>query len=177
MAATVTVLSVSYERLSLLEATQIHLFLSIIVFMLMIGLFTPVSDAFVTAVFACISTPATYTLTYYHSRALRQALAYRFIVRSDGTPIVELGRLWVYEVIALTLSYVMGLLVYASLTNSLDYATYTWAFGIVQGLRAIVLLLAWRLEEMGVEVNHPLVTLMVAITAATIMTTIVLLLS
>jgi len=143
------------------EATQLHLFLSIIILMLLLRFFGVAPELFDTALFSCISLPATYALAYYHARAYRMG---RFVVSKKPEP----ARLWSYEVVALLTSFVMGYIVFAALSGSTDLITFTSAFITVQVMRLLTLLITSRLKDMGVDIQHPAVVMLVSLSTAAI---------
>lgn len=139
---------------------NLHLFLSIIVLILLLRLFSVVPTLFDTALFSCISMPAMYAMTYYHYRVRKEFG--RFVVKRNKL------ELWGYEVIALITSFVMGYLVFTALTGSYDYVTYGSAFIVVQLMRLVVVSVTKSLKNMGVDVNHPLVVVLVSVLVALI---------
>ena len=139
---------------------NLHLFLSIIVLILLLRLFSVVPTLFDTALFSCISMPAMYAMTYYHYHARKEFG--RFVVKRNKL------ELWGYEVVALITSFVMGYLVFTALTGSYDYVTYSSAFIVVQLMRLVVVSVTRSLKNMGVDVNHPLVVVLVSVLVALI---------
>ena len=143
------------------EATQIHLFLSIIILMLLLRFFAVAPELFDVALFSCISMPATYALAYYHARAYRTGM---FVVKKKPEPV----RLWSYEVIALLMSFAMGYMVFAALSGSTDYITFGASFITVQIMRLLTLLISSHLKNMGVDIQHPAVVMVVSLSIAAI---------
>lgn len=143
------------------EATQLHLFLSIIILMLLLRFFGAAPELFDTALFSCISMPATYALAYYHARAYRTG---RFVIKKKPEP----TRLWSYEIIALLTSFVMGYLVFVALSGSTDLIMFASAFITVQVMRLLTLLISSHLKNMGVDMQHPAVVMLVSLSTAAI---------
>jgi len=142
----------------LAEATQLHLFLSIIILMLLLRLFAVSPEAFDVALFSCVSMPVTYTLAYYRARA---RLAGRFVVKKRPEPV----RAWAYETTALLTSFAMGYVVYAALSGSTDLAVYGAAFVTVQMMRLLVLFTTRQLGAV-VDVQHPLAVMLVSLSTS-----------
>jgi len=139
---------------------NLHLFLSIVILILLLRLFAIAPTLFDTALFSCISMPAMYAMTYYHYHARR---GYgRFVVRRDKL------ELFGYEMAALITSFIMGYLVFTALTGSYDLITYSSAFVAVQLMRVMVMYMVRSLRGMGVDVNHPLIVVLVSVMVALI---------
>ena len=141
------------------EATQLHLFLSIILLMLLLRFFAIAPELFDVALFSCVSMPATYALTYYHARMYR---AGRFVVKKKPEPV----RMWVYEAVALLTSFMMGYVVFAALSGSTDYVTFGAAFITVQVMRLLILLITRHLRSVGIDIQHPVVVLLTSLSTA-----------
>ena len=157
-------MSTLYSRLkevAVIEATQLHLFLSIVILILLLRFFSSSPALFDEALFSCISMPATYTLAYYHARAY---VAGSFVVRKHPEPM----RLWSYEVAALLSSFAMAYLVFAALSGSTDLITFGAAFSTVQIIRLLVLIVTSHLRDMGVDVQHPIVVVLTSLSVATV---------
>lgn len=142
------------------EALQLHLFLSIIMLILILRFFEVAPALFDTALFSCISMPATYAMAYYHSRLYREG---KFVLRKRPSP----ERAWMYELVALITSYGMGYMVFVALSGSYDYVTFTIAFATVQFMRVIISVALSHLKATGVDVQRPAVVLLVSLAMAT----------
>jgi len=149
----------SLDDVVLVGATQLHLFLSIIALILLLRLFGVSTDTFDIALFSCVSMPATYALTYYHARIYRVG---RFVTKKTSEPL----RIWTYEVAALVTSYVMGYMVYVALSGISDVATYSIAFVVVQTMRIAIFFMARHLRALGVDIQHPAVVMLIALSTA-----------
>ena len=143
----------------LVQVSQTHLFLAIVILILLSRLFGISPPLFDVALFSCVSTPVTYSIAYYSSRAYRVG---RFITAK--TPRME--RVWLYEVIALTLSLFIGWLVFLAFAPVPDFATYFLAFVLVQVMRVVAVAFVKMLDALGVSYAHPLVALLVAFVIA-----------
>ncbi|RLG50053.1 MAG: hypothetical protein DRN90_00320 [Thermoproteota archaeon] len=146
---------------TLAEVTHIHLFLAIILLMLLLKLFNIAYPLFDTALFACISTPASYTLAYYHARAYKIG---KFVREKNP----ETVRLWSYELVALLVSFIMGYTVFVALTGSTDYIVFSAAFITVQIMRCVTIIMVRNLAKMGVDVQHPGIVVLVALSVASL---------
>ena len=140
---------------------QMHLFLSIVILMLLLRFFGVTPGLFDTALFSCISLPATYALTYYHREAYRVG---RFVIKKKPEPV----RLWSYEFAALIMSYIMGYMVFTALSGSTDYITFTSAFISAQLMRLLCLVLVRSLKNLGVDITHPVVVVLVSLSVAAV---------
>lgn len=143
------------------EGVQLHLFLSIVMLMLMLRFFGVAPDLFDSAIFACISLPATYAMTYYSREAYRVG---KFVVKKKPEPV----RFWSYELVALLTSFVMGYMVFVALTGSTDYITFGSAFITAQIMRILTNMLVSSLKEMGVDVMHPCIVVLISLSIAAI---------
>ena len=143
---------------TLAEATQLHLFLSIVVLMLLTRFFGVAPEGLDVALFSCVSMPATYALTYYHARVYR---AGRFVTRRT-----EPARAWLYETVALLMSFAMGYTVFVALSGTADPITFTAAFVTVQAMRLATILAASTLRGWGIDIQHPAVVMLVSAAAA-----------
>ena len=149
------------DEITVAEATQLHLFLSIIILMLMLRFFAIAPELFDVALFSCISMPASYALAYYHARAYRTG---RFVIRKEPEPI----RLWIYEVVALLMSFIMGYLVFVALSGSTDVITFGAAFITVQIMRVLTIIITSNMRNMGVDIQHPAVVIVTSLSIAAI---------
>ncbi|RLF08512.1 MAG: hypothetical protein DRJ60_00175 [Thermoprotei archaeon] len=154
-------LSSRLDEVTATEATQLHLFLSIIILMLLLRFSAVAPEPFDVALFSCISMPATYALTYYHARAHRMG---RFVARKKPEP----TRLWSHELAALMMSFAMSYIVFAALSGSTNYITFGAAFITVQVMRLLILLVTSHLKNMGVDIQHPIVILLVSLSVAAV---------
>jgi len=154
-------LNTRLDDLVLVEATQLHLFLSIIILMLLLRFFGVTPELFDVALFSCISMPASYALTYYHARIYR---AGKYVVRK--TP--ESLRLWSYETTALLMSFMMGYMVFIALSGSTDIVAYAAAFIAVQTMRIAILIVARNLKNLGVDIQHPVVVTLISVFTAAV---------
>ena len=141
------------------EATQLHLFLSIIIMMLLMRFFATAPELFDQALFSCISMPATYALTYYHARAYRMG---KFVVKKTPEPV----RLWTYELAAMIMSYVMGYIMFLAMSGSSDCMIFSIAFATVQLMRLLIIMLTGNLRNMGVDIQHPVVVMLISLSIA-----------
>jgi len=149
------------DDITLVEATQLHLFLSIIILMLFLRFFASGEDLFTTALFSCVSMPVTYTLTYYKYRAYSTGA---FVTRKNP----EQVRVWAYECVALAMSFVMGYLVFTALSGSTDVAVFTSAFLSSQVMRVGVIAEAKMLKNLGVDIQHPFVVFISSLSVAAV---------
>jgi len=154
-------LSSRLDEVTAAEATQLHLFLSIIILMLLLRFFAVAPELFDVALFSCISMPATYALAYYHARAHKMG---RYVTKKKPEPI----RLWSYEVVALLMSFIMGYLVFVALSGSTDYITFGAAFITVQIMRLLIILVSSNLKNLGVDIQHPAVVMIISLSMAAI---------
>ena len=154
-------LSTRLDEVTAAEATQLHLFLSLLILMLLLRFFATTPELFDVALFSCISMPATYALAYYHARAYRMG---KFVIKKKPEPV----RLWSYEVAALLMSFAMAYLVFVALSGSTDYITFGAAFITVQVIRLLTLLISSHLKNMGVDIQHPAVVMPVSLSIAVI---------
>lgn len=143
------------------QASQLYLFLSIIMLMLLLRFFAVAPKAFDVALFSCVSMPATYALTYYSSRAYREG---KFVVRKTPEPV----KFWTYEAVALLMSYIMGYVVFVALSGMLDYVLFTAAFMVVQVMRLLIVFLVRMFRDLGIDVQHPVMVLLTALGVASI---------
>jgi len=142
-----------------LASTELHQFLSIIVLMLLVRLFNVASDLFSIALISCISMPATYALTYYNLKA--QGVG-KFVIRKNPEPI----RTWMYETIALLSSFVMGFIVFVALSGSLNYMVFVVAFITTQVMRLLTLVITRYMWNMGIDIQHPILAVLVSLSVA-----------
>ena len=149
------------DEVTLAEATQLHLFLSIILLMLLLRFFGVAPEMFDVALFSCVSMPATYALTYYHARAYRMG---RFVIKKKPEPI----RMWIYETVALLTSFIMGYIVFAALAGSMDLITFASAFITVQLMRLLIMYITSHLRSMGVDIQHPGIVMLISLSVAAI---------
>jgi len=150
------------------EVTQLHLFLSIILLLLMTRFWGLVPDTFGEALFACISMPALYAMTYYTTRRYRRVKG-SFVRRKTGEPAYIGKRVdWTSELVAIITSYFMGFIVFVSFTGTWDIVTYTIAFLSIQLMRVIIVELSLQLQRIGMDIQHPLSLLLISLTSATI---------
>jgi len=150
------------------EATQIHLFLSIILLLLLTRFWGLVPDTFGEALFACISMPALYAMSYYTTRRYREVKG-TFVKKRTGEP-VYIGRRvdWTSEIIAILSSYFMGFIVFASFTGTWDIITYTIAFFSIQLMRLIIVEISMEAQKLGMDIQHPLMIVLISLTSATL---------
>jgi len=150
------------------EATQIHLFLSIILLLLLTRFWGLVPDTFGEALFACISMPALYAMSYYTTRRYREVKG-TFVKKKTGEP-VYIGRRvdWTSEIIAILSSYFMGFIVFASFTGTWDIITYTIAFFSIQLMRLIIVEISMEAQKLGMDIQHPLMIVLISLTSATL---------
>ena len=150
------------------EATQIHLFLSIILLLLLTRFWGLVPDTFGEALFACISMPALYAMSYYTTRRYREVKG-TFVKKRTGEP-VYIGRRvdWTSEIIAILSSYFMGFIVFASFTGTWDIITYTIAFFSIQLMRLIIVEISMETQKLGMDIQHPLMIVLTSLTSATL---------
>jgi len=139
----------------LVQVSQSHLFLAIVILILLSRLFEISPPSFDVALFSCVSTPVTYSITYYSSRAYRMG---RFVT----TKMPRIERVWLYEVVALTLSFFIGWLVFLAFTSIPDFITYSIAFMLVQIMRVMAMAFVKMLSTLGISYTHPLMTLLIA---------------
>jgi len=149
------------DDVTLAEATQLHLFLSIVLLMLLLRFFGVAPEMFDVALFSCVSMPATYALAYYHARAYRMG---RFVIKKKPEPI----RMWTYETVALLMSFVMGYIVFAALSGSTDLITFASAFVTVQIMRILIVYITGHLRTMGVDIQHPAIVMLVSLSIAAV---------
>ena len=147
------------DEVTLTEATQLHLFLSIVLLMLLLRFFGVAPEMFDVALFSCVSMPATYALTYYHARVYRTG---KFVVKKKLEPM----RVWTYETAALLMSFIMGYMVYAALSGSTDIITYGAAFVTVQIMRILILIITRELRMLGVDVQHPAMVTLISLSTS-----------
>jgi len=152
-------LSTRLDDITLVEATQLHLFLSIILLMLLLRFFGVTPEMFDVALFSCVSMPATYALAYYHARVYKMG---RFVVKKKPEPI----RVWTYETVALFMSFIMGYMVYVALSGLTDLITYGAAFVTVQIMRVLILFITRELRMLGVDVQHPAVVILISLSTS-----------
>jgi len=141
------------------ESISLHLFLSIVFLILLLKVFnTSVPESFISALFACVSMPATYALSYYHAQAYRTG---KFVIKKHPEP----TRMWLYELIALLTSFGMGFLVFVALSDGTtsDLPIYLSAFVTTQIMRLTLLFTVNQLRMAGVDVQHPLVVVLIAL--------------
>jgi len=138
--------------------TDLYLFLSIIFLAFLARLLGAGLDDFSSALFACISVPATYSLVYYRRRIRRR----RFVESKEGTSVIELGRLWVYELIAVLASYATAYIVFVASTGLTDLFLFTLAFFTAQALRLFIIVVTRLLKALKIDVSHPLVMFFVS---------------
>jgi len=143
------------ENASLIEETQLHLFLSIVLLMLLLRFFGAVPPMYDVALFSCVSMPATYALAYYHARMYRTG---KFVIKKKPEPI----RIWIYETIALLTSFIMGYMVFVALTGLTDIILYGSAFIAVQLMRVTILFIARNLKLMGIDIRHPVIVVLIS---------------
>jgi len=133
--------------------SDLYLFLSII-FLAFLSRFLAAGLAdFSSALFACISVPATYSLVYYRRRAKRM----RFVEPKGEAAVAELGRLWIYELVAVLASYATAYVVFVASTGLMDLFLFTLAFFTAQGLRLFILVLIRLLRALKIDASNPLV--------------------
>ena len=154
-------LSFREREVGFAEALQLHLFLSIIMLILVLRFFEVAPALFDTALFSCISMPATYAMAYYHSRLYREG---KFVLRKRPSP----ERVWAYELIALIASYGMGFMVFVALSGVYDYVAFTIAFATVQFMRVAISVVLSHLRAIGVDVQRPAIVLLVSLAMSTI---------
>ena len=150
------------------EATQIHLFLSIILLLLLTRFWGLVPDTFGEALFACISMPALYAMSYYTTRRYREVKG-TFVKKRTGEPVYVGRRVdWTSEIIAILSSYFMGFIVFASFTGTWDIITYTIAFFSIQLMRLIIVEISMEAQKLGMDIQHPLMIVLISLTSATL---------
>jgi len=139
-------------------STEVHQFMSIVILMLLVRLFNVASDLFSIALISCISMPATYAMAYYNFKAQGDT----FVLKKNP----EHVRIWVYEVIALSFSFVMGYIVFAALSGSLDYVVFTVAFMTTQLMRLLTLVVTKYMRNMGIDIQQPIIVTIVSLSVA-----------
>ena len=150
------------------EATQIHLFLSIILLLLLTRFWGLVPDTFGEGLFACISMPALYAMSYYTTRRYREVKG-TFVKKKTGEPVYVGRRVdWTSEIIAILSSYFMGFIVFASFTGTWDVITYTIAFFSIQLMRLIIVEISMEAQKLGMDIQHPLMIVLISLTSATL---------
>lgn len=150
------------------EATQLHLFLSIVLLLLMTRIWGLVPDTFGEALFACISMPALYAMTYYTARRYKTIVS-KFIRTKTGEPVVLSRKVELTsELVAILASYFMGFIVFVSFTGEWDFITYTSAFLAIQLMRLLIIEISAYLQKIDVDVQHPIVIVLIALASATL---------
>jgi len=138
---------------------QLYLFTSLIVLSLLVRLFVPKASLFIDAVYATISTPVVYTMTYY-TRQMREVGEF---VRRKKVP---LARQITYELAALTASYMVGFFMFYALTGSTNHFVYSIAYVASQTMRVMNLALIEGFERLGADSEHPFLVMCGAIVTA-----------
>ncbi len=141
--------------------TQVYLLTSILILSLLIRLFLADAQVIIDAMFATMSTPVIYTMSYY-MREARRAEGGEFVKRKKPS----LSRMVTYEIAAMIASYMTGFIVFYSLSGVADYYTYTIAYLLSQTLRAVVHCIIRAYEALGADPGHPLLMLVGAVAAA-----------
>jgi len=130
-------------------------FLSIFFIIFLIRVFEIVPfDVFTTALFSCISMPAMYALTYYYRRE------FVFVVSKKQH---RLHEFWAREFYALILSFLIGFLAFIALTGSFDVFIFSLAYICVHVLRILFSVLLPFLKHRYVDVEHPVVVVVISI--------------
>lgn len=129
---------------------QLYLFMSIIFLSLLARVMFPDSTLFIDGIYACMSTPVVYTMSYY----MRQAGegGGEFVRRRRPEP----RRAATYEAAALLASYMVGYFMFYAMTGAADLVVYTVAYAISQTMRAANSLVIKMFEALGLDPSHPL---------------------
>jgi len=127
--------------------------MSIIVLSLLVRLIIMDSTLFIDAVFATMSMPVVYTMSYYTRQARTPEGEY--VKRKKP----ELSRLISYELAALIASYLVGFFMFYALTGATDYYTYTVAYITSQTMRILNIYIINMYEKLGADPGHPFLML------------------
>jgi len=132
---------------------QLYLFMSIIVLSLLVRLLITDSTLFIDAIFATMSMPVVYTMSYYTRQAKEAGGEY--VKRKKP----QLSRLIMYEFSALLASYMVGFFMFYALTGSTDYYIYTVAYATSQTMRILNMFIINMYKNLGADPGHPFLLL------------------
>ena len=150
-----------------IASNQLQLYLSIIFLLIFLRLITILPSGFDVAIFSCVSLPATYASAYYRARPYK-----RFVVKK-GKEKVEYYRFSLEtETIALIISFILAYLTFVAFAGfTLEYFyIFILTFLVVQIMRftsiLLLILLGIFLKKYGIDVRHPVVTLVTSAISA-----------
>jgi len=126
--------------------SSVHFFFSLSLTIFFLKTFAILPPTFDVALFACISAPATYAISYYTRHP-------RYV--ASKKPLWT----WWNEFEALLMSYVMGYVTYVTLTESPAISVYTVAFTLAQLIRLLLALEVTMLDRLGIDTDHPITVL------------------
>lgn len=142
------------------RVSGVHFFFSLILTLFFLKAFSIAPPTLDVALFACISAPATYAMSYY-TRQPKYVLGKKPV------------HAWWVEFEALLMSFIMGYVMYTALTEAPVAYVYVLAFILTQFARLLLVAEASLLEGLGVDIGHPLVVLAMATSTALIASSLV----
>jgi len=148
---------VAEERYSALYTTMSVIALAVL---LRLTAGEAVAVVFTAAVLATVSMPAVYAMSYTSAKVRG---AGRFVRRKGEG--LDAGA----EALALLSSYALGLLVFYALSGYFDVVLYTLAYACSQAMRALNVLAIRAYERAGADPGNPLLVLLAAFGAASLL--------
>lgn len=132
---------------------QLYVFVAIIVLSLLVRIFLASYTLFIDAIYATMSTPVIYTMSYYSSQAYMEG---NYVRRKKP----EMSRLVTYETLALFASYVVGFFMFYALTGSTDYYVFTVAYIVSQTMRGLSYNIVNIMRALKLDPAYPFLVLM-----------------
>jgi len=148
-----------------IATNQLQLYLSIIFLMIFLRLIATLPSGFDVAIFSCISLPATYASAYYRARPYR-----KFVIEKGKEKIEHYRFSLKTESIALIISFILAYLTFIAFAGIGGFTIFILTFLVVQIMRFIsillLILLGILLRKYGIDVRHPIVTLVTSAISA-----------
>ena len=120
------------DDLLAVESVNLYLFMSIFILAFLTRIVGVPVEHFTEGLLASVSMPVMYVLAYYGRQ-----VEHEFVKPKRG----EVARSWIREYVALASSFVVGFLIFMTITSSFNVLAYTLAYVSVQAMRLVLALL------------------------------------
>jgi hypothetical protein len=134
---------------------NLYLFMSIFILAFLTRIVRVPVEGFTEGLLASVSMPVTYVLAYYG-----RPVEYAFVKPKGG--VVLNARSWAREYLAIVSSFIVGFLIFMTITSSFNILAYTLAYISVQAMRLMLALIIPVLSR-HVDVGDPAVVMITSL--------------